>query len=67
MPEPIFMKLGMYIMAPESISTGHFMNLSHQYVYPSVIARQQLGKTMEELLHESFSLWSLSYQRKVGS
>jgi hypothetical protein len=29
MPEPVFMKLGMYIMAPESISTAYFMNPSH--------------------------------------
>jgi hypothetical protein len=38
MPEPIFMKLGMYIMVPESISTEYFVNPSHQtvclYVYP---------------------------------
>jgi hypothetical protein len=37
MPEPIFMKLGMYVMEPESISTAYFINLSHQsmclYVY----------------------------------
>jgi hypothetical protein len=26
MPEPIFMKLGMYIMAPEPISTAYFIN-----------------------------------------
>jgi hypothetical protein len=38
MPEPIFMKLGMYIMAPEPISSAYFINPSHQsvclYVYP---------------------------------
>jgi hypothetical protein len=38
-PEPIFMKLGMYIMAPEPISTAYYINPSHQsvclYVYPS--------------------------------
>jgi hypothetical protein len=35
----IFMKLGMYIMAPEPTSTAYFINSSHQslclYVYPS--------------------------------
>jgi hypothetical protein len=37
-PEPIFMKLGTYITAPEPISTADLKNLSHQsvrlYVYP---------------------------------
>jgi hypothetical protein len=28
MAEPIFMKLGMYITAPEPISTAHFINPS---------------------------------------
>jgi hypothetical protein len=36
--EPIFMKLGMYIMAPERISTAYFANTARQsvclYVYP---------------------------------
>jgi hypothetical protein len=32
MDEPIFMKLGMYIMAPEPISTEYFINPSHQFV-----------------------------------
>jgi hypothetical protein len=48
MPEPIFMKLGMYIMAPEPISTTYFVNPSHQsvglYAYSSVVARQRVGK-----------------------
>jgi hypothetical protein len=39
MIEQIFMKFGMYIMAPEPISTAHVINPSHQfvclYVYPS--------------------------------
>jgi hypothetical protein len=38
MPEPIFMKLGMYIVAPEPITTAYSINPSHQsvclYVYP---------------------------------
>jgi hypothetical protein len=42
------MKLSMYIMAPKSISTACFINLSHQpmclYVYPPNVARQRIGK-----------------------
>jgi hypothetical protein len=30
-PEPILMKLGLYIMAPEPISTASFINPYHQY------------------------------------
>jgi hypothetical protein len=80
MAEPIFMKRGMYIMAREHISTAYFINPSHQsvclYVYPRVIARQRLGKnvtaetntheTIEELSDASFSMRSVSYQRKIG-
>jgi hypothetical protein len=47
MPEPVFMKLGMYTMAPESTSTAHFINPSHQsvclYVYTPIVARQRMG------------------------
>jgi hypothetical protein len=78
--KPMFMKLGIYIMAPEPISTAYFENPSHQsvclYVYPPVVARQQLSKkvtasttiqaTVEELLDVSFSMLSGSSQRKVG-
>jgi hypothetical protein len=32
MLEPIFMKIGMYIMAPEPIWTAYFANASHQSV-----------------------------------
>jgi hypothetical protein len=72
------MKLGMYITAPERISTAYCINLSHQsvclYVYPTIVAKQLIGKnvtavtnthvTIEELLDESFSIWSVSYQRE---
>jgi hypothetical protein len=34
MLEPIFMKPGMYIMAPESISMAYFINPYHQFVHP---------------------------------
>jgi hypothetical protein len=64
-------------MAPEPISTAYSINPSHQsvrlYVYA---ARHQLGKnvtaatntqaTKEELLDTSFSMQSVSYQRKVS-
>jgi hypothetical protein len=50
MAELIFMKLGLYIMALEPISTAYFINPSHQsvclYVYPPVGARQQQGKNV---------------------
>jgi hypothetical protein len=41
------MKLGMYIMAPEPISTAYFIDPSHQSVSVSVspiVARQRLDK-----------------------
>jgi hypothetical protein len=44
MPEPIFMKLGMYIIAPVSISTAYFINSRHQSVCPPISARQRLSK-----------------------
>jgi hypothetical protein len=80
MPKPIFMKVSMYIMAPESITTAYFMNSSHQsvclYMYPLFVARQRLGKnataatnthvTIEELLDVSFYMRFMSHQRKVG-
>jgi hypothetical protein len=48
MPEPIFMKLGMYIMAPGSIPAAYFISPVHQsvclYVYPPIVARLRLGK-----------------------
>jgi hypothetical protein len=73
MPEPIIMKLGMYMMAPEPISTEYFINSSHLSMYSPIVARQRLGKnvtaatntnTNEELLDAWFSVRSLSYQRK---
>jgi hypothetical protein len=44
MPEPIFMKFGMYITAPQPVSMVYFTNPSHQsvclYVYAPIVARQ---------------------------
>jgi hypothetical protein len=48
MAEPIFMKLGMYIMAPQPITMAYFINPSHQfvclYMHPLILARKRLGK-----------------------
>jgi hypothetical protein len=71
----------MYIMVPEPISTPYFINPSYHsvclYMYPPLVARQWLGKDVtaaisthakiEELLEASFSMLSVSYQRKVGN
>jgi hypothetical protein len=47
---PVFMKLGMYIMAPEPISLVYFINPSHEslflYVYTLIVARQRFGKNV---------------------
>jgi hypothetical protein len=74
-----FMNLGMYIMVPGPVSTVYYINSSQQfsactYISPTV-ARQRLGKhfpattnthpTTEEFLNVSFSMRSVSYQRRV--
>jgi hypothetical protein len=50
MPEPIFMKLGTYIMAPKPISTSYFKNTydqcGHLYVYPLAFDKQRFGKNV---------------------
>jgi hypothetical protein len=69
MPESVFMKLDMCIMAPEPISVAYLINPSHQfvclYLYPPIVARQQLSKNITaamnthatiELLDASFSM-----------
>jgi hypothetical protein len=52
MAEPVIMKLGMYILAPEHSTTACFINPSHQslclYVYPPIVAGQQLGKHVKQ-------------------
>jgi hypothetical protein len=81
MAETIFTKFGMYTMTSGPISMTYFINTStsHQsvclYVNPSVVTRQRLGKnvtaatntqeTIGELLDASFSIRSVSYQRKA--
>jgi hypothetical protein len=69
MPEPIFMKLGMFILATAPISSAYFISpydSVYLYVYHFIV-RQRLGKnitaatnthaTVEELLDASFSMW----------
>jgi hypothetical protein len=76
LPEAIFMKLGMYIMAPEPISMAYFINPSHQsvclYAYPSIVATQRLDGNVTaamnthaiivELLGASFYMRPVSCQ-----
>jgi hypothetical protein len=78
MAEPIFIKLGMYIMAPEPISTTYFINLSRKsvclYVYSSffffvVIARQQVEKHVPVVTNKRNNRWTVGriviYQVRV--
>jgi hypothetical protein len=74
------MKIRRYTMEPKIVLTAYFLNPSHQYVclyvYPPIVVRQLLGQnvtvatnihaTKEDLLDASFSMRSISYQRKVG-
>jgi hypothetical protein len=46
MTEPIFMKLGMYIMALEPISTAYFINPSHQCVCMCLLLGNGSVKTL---------------------
>jgi hypothetical protein len=78
MAEPIFMKLGMYIMALEPISAAYFINPTRHsvclYAYPlSLIGNGSVKDTAvrnkyatTELLDATFFMRSVSYQRKAG-
>jgi hypothetical protein len=79
MPEPLFTKLGIYIMANEPISVAYLIYPSHPpvclYVYPlsligngsaDTLSGQRIHAAVEEFLKDSFSIRSVSYQRKVG-
>jgi hypothetical protein len=50
MPEAVFIKLSLYIMAPEPIQMAYFISPAHQsvclYMYPPIIARQRLSKNV---------------------
>jgi hypothetical protein len=69
--EQIFMNLGKYNMPPMPISTAYFTNPSHQSV--SLLrngwVKNYRGKEYNvtiELLDASFSMQSVSYQKKEG-
>jgi hypothetical protein len=47
MPEQFFMKLGMYVMAPEPILTEYFTNL-WLYVYHSIIVANDPVKNLPQ-------------------
>jgi hypothetical protein len=57
MPKPKFIKLGMYVMAPEPISMTYFINSTCQsvclYMYPLLVVRQMLGNLFSEPLSNS--------------
>jgi hypothetical protein len=68
MPEPIFIKLGMYIMASEPISTAYFINpppisLCFFTCFPHIVARQRLGKkvTAATNTHATIELMDASF------
>jgi hypothetical protein len=78
MLQPIFTKRRMYIIGAWAHLNGvltKYLPSVCMYVYPSVVARQRLGKNVtaatnthapiEELLDASFSIRSMSCQRKV--
>jgi hypothetical protein len=65
------MKLGMYIMALEPISTAYSINPYDQSlrlyrIGKNVTTARNMHATIEELFKASFSMRSVSYQRKVG-
>jgi hypothetical protein len=75
MPEPIFMKLGTYVVAPEPNINGvlHKSIPSVLYVYPSTVSTQWFGKTVTtatnthattKLLEASFTMRSVLYRKK---
>jgi hypothetical protein len=70
----------MLIMAPNPISLAYYISPSHHSVsvcVSPVVAEQRLGKIVtvatdthmiiEDLLDASFSMWFVSYQRKVDN
>jgi hypothetical protein len=78
MAEPVFMKIGRYIMELKTNSAAYFTNPSRQSINicTPTVARQRLSKnvpaatnthaTIEDLWDPSFSLLSVSYQEKAG-
>jgi hypothetical protein len=73
MPEPVFTKHVMYIMAREPISVAYFINPFHLCI-PHIVAKQLLGinvpaatntRKKVERFYMSFTMWSVSYQRNT--
>jgi hypothetical protein len=58
----VFMKLGMYIIAPEPTWTAHFINPSRHsvwlYVHLAIVSRQQLGKNVTVAKNTRKNLWN---------
>jgi hypothetical protein len=57
-------------MALALISAAYFINPSRQsvflYVYPTIVARQRLGKNVSATTNTRNNRIAVSYQRKVG-
>jgi hypothetical protein len=60
MPEPVCIKLCVYIMASEPISTAYITIHSHKsvclYVLPPVVDRQQLGKNVTAAMNTHITI-----------
>jgi hypothetical protein len=76
-PEAVSMKLGMYIMTPESITAAHFLPSAcvslrvfsyhcQATVRQKLLARQQTGATMEEICSPA-PMRPVSQQKKGGN
>jgi hypothetical protein len=62
--EPIIMKPGTYITAPQPISMVYITAM--QLIGKNVTTVTNTQATTEELLGTLFSMWSVPYQRKAG-
>jgi hypothetical protein len=62
-PEPIFMKLGIYIMAPEPVSAAHFINPSSQSVsvcvslFPCYATDRKTRSRGKEYMQQQKNFW----------
>jgi hypothetical protein len=65
MPEPVFMKLGMYIMATESISMSYFINPSLQsvclYIPLSMLGNGSVNTLPRQRIHKTKIFWTLVF------
>jgi hypothetical protein len=77
MPEAVFKKLCVYIMAHEPITMAYYIKTSYQSVSMCILLsllrnglvstspRQRIHATIEELLEASFPIRSVSYEGRV--